>query len=112
MGDNSKATHYRHEETDTRIQRWCGVCFAWKEEVEGRCAVCGNKYMTGRGLPIEDVVSNRDDSGYGQLVANIREDANNQEAREALLENVAALRKFANYIAQGRWGENPRRTSP
>lgn len=95
-----------------RIQRWCGVCFAWKEEVEERCASCGNKYMTGRGVPIEDVVSNSDDSGYAQLVENMRADANNQEARGGDPNSIGALRTIASFIATGRWGENPIRTRP
>lgn len=47
------------------------------------------------------------DSGYEQLVSNIRADADHQEACEVPPENVSALRTFANYIAQGRWGSNP-----
>lgn len=35
-----------------RFQRWCGICFRWREELVGRCASCGNAYMTGAPLPL------------------------------------------------------------
>lgn len=36
-----------------RIQRWCGICFAWREQGdEGRCTACGNAHMTGEAIPL------------------------------------------------------------
>lgn len=35
-----------------RSERWCGICFQWREEREGRCVACGNAHMTGARLPL------------------------------------------------------------
>ncbi len=35
-----------------RVQRWCGICFAWREQIKGRCKSCGNAHMRGEALPI------------------------------------------------------------
>jgi hypothetical protein len=24
---------------------WCGICFAWRRCLDGRCVECGNLYM-------------------------------------------------------------------
>lgn len=42
-----------------RWARWCGICFAWREEIKAdddrlRCATCGNAGMTGSYLPWRD----------------------------------------------------------
>lgn len=29
-------------------RRWCGICFLWREEADGRCVHCGNAHMTDR----------------------------------------------------------------
>jgi hypothetical protein len=51
------------------------------------------------------------DSGYEQLVTNIRTEADNLKAhQDASPQQVRALRQFADFIAMGRWGNNNRET--
>lgn len=35
-------------EVSMPVKRWCGVCFAWRPEVNGRCSACSNAHMRDR----------------------------------------------------------------
>jgi hypothetical protein len=48
------------------------------------------------------------DSGYEQLVSNIRTEANNLESKDIPPDEIKILHMFADRIASGRYGINPK----